>query len=180
MVLAAAAIAFVVAPVVEATPIAYNFTVNVASGPLSGTTENGSFSFDSGSIVDGTFNEATGLLTALDFTFNGTTYNAGTANTGSLQFDSAGNLTGFMFGNDCDAGVCQMVWGSNDWFASSRLNGFWYSTPTSGIPSRGNVTSARAVSASVPVPVPEPDTLSLFGLGALMLGLFVGLRRRVS
>lgn len=180
LVLVAAAIALVAAPVVEATPLDYNFTVNVTSGALLGTVENGNFSYDSSSIIAGSFNEATGLLTSLDFTFNGTPYHAATANTGALLFDDAGNLSGFAFGNDCDAGDCQVVWNSNDWLVSPGLNGFWYGNPTSGTLSKGNVTYARAVSVPVPVPVPEPDTLSLFGLGTLMLGLFVGRRRRVS
>lgn len=172
----AAAIAFVIAPAVEATPLDYTFTVNVTTGPLAGVTENGSFSYDSGSVVAGTFIDGPGLLTAFDFTFNGTTYNAVTANTGMLKFDSTGELVAFRFGTDCDVqGTCHVVWGSSNWIINSGVFGFGYSTPASGSYSRGTVSFARAV----PTPVPEPDSLSLFGVGVLMLGLFAGWRRRV-
>lgn len=171
----AAAMAFVVAPAVEATPMDYTFTVNVTSGPLSGVTENGSFSYDSGSVVAGTSIDGPGLLTAFDFNFNGTSYNAGTANTGTLKFDSTGNLVSFIFGTDCDVrGTCYVPWGSNNWTISSVF-GFGYSIPASGVYSRGTVNFARAVPASVP----EPGSLGLFGVGVLMLGLFARQRRRV-
>jgi len=44
----------------------------------------------------------TGL--ALPVSVNGTVWNAGTANTGWLDFDGIGNLTSFNFGNKCNAG----------------------------------------------------------------------------
>jgi hypothetical protein len=172
----AATIAFVMAPAVEATPLGYTFTVNVTTGPLAGVIETGSFSYDSGSVVAGTFIDGPGLLTAFDFTFNGTTYNAAAANTGMLKFDSTGDLTGFRFGTDCDVqGTCYVVWGSDNWIINSGVFGFGYSTPASGLYSRGTVSFTRAA----PAPVPEPDSLSLFGAGVLMLGLVASWRRRV-
>jgi len=102
-------VAFVAAPRAEASVVTYDFTVNVTSGPLSGTSENGSFSCDSSSITPGKINNATDLLTALNFTSNGITYNATTANPGSLGFDSTGALTSLVFGTSCTAGACGII-----------------------------------------------------------------------
>lgn len=181
--LAAIALTVFVAPAADATPISYNFTVDVISGPLSGTSSTGTFSYDNSSVVSGGSNQQLGLLTALDFTFNGTTYNAGNANTGWLAFDSAGNLTAFVFGNSCSVydpsqpENCGVIAGTDQWFVFPGLDGFGYTTLTTNDFFTGNVTYARAAS----LPVLEPDALGLFGFGAFMIiGLSAGRRRRVS
>ena len=173
LVFTAIAVAVFVAPAAEATPINYNFKVDVTAGPLAGTTDNGSFSYDSSSVTPGTYNSAVGLLTALDFTFNGTTYNAGTANTGWLGFGPTGNLTSFAFGTNCSSGFCSVADDTDQWFAGPGV--FVYSTLTANGGFRGNVTYALAGS----LPVPEPGALGMFGLGTLAIGLLVGLRRRM-
>jgi hypothetical protein len=173
LVLALAAAAAVVAPAAMATPITYNFTVNVNQGPLAGAVENGSLSYDSSSVVPGRWNNATGLLTALAFTFNGTAYNAGTANTGSLGFDGSGALTYFVFGNNCFTGSCAVTPGTNQWWVSPGTGGtagFVYSLPGLGN-FEGNVSYALAS-------VPEPGALGLFGFGLLLLGVVA--RRRLT
>jgi len=166
----AAAVAF--APAAMATPITYNFTVSVITGPLAGATDHGTFSYDSSSITPGTYNYAAGLLTALDFTFDGTTWNAGTANTGGLGFDGAGNLISFYFGNNCEAGSCTVSPGTNEWWVSRGASGFTYSTPGFNSNGYGDVSFALAN-------VPEPGTLGLFGFGLLLL-LGVAARRRLQ
>lgn len=171
LVFTAIAVAVFVAPAAEATPINYNFKVDVTSGPLAGTTDNGSFSYDSSSVIPGGNNNPVGLLTALNFTFNGISYNAGTANTGWLGFGPTGDLTNFIFGTNCAAYSCSVTWGTNQWWASPGSSGFGYSTSTSNQFSNGNVIYALAV--------PEPGALGMFGLGTLAIGLFVGLRRRM-
>jgi hypothetical protein len=169
--LTAAAVAF--APAAMATPVNYKFTVDVTSGPLTGTTDHGTFSYDSSSIVPGGFNSATGLLTALAFTFNGTTWNAGTANTGVLGFDGAGNLSAFAFGNNCVAGNCTVTGGTNQWFAVPGSGNFAYGTPGSNDLGFGDVSFTLAN-------VPEPGSLGLFGFGLLLLGGVAWRRRRVT
>jgi len=166
--LTAAAVAF--APAAVATPVNYKFTVDVTSGPLVGT-YNGTFSYDRSSVVVGGYNLAPGLLTALDFTFNGTTWNAGTANAGDLAFDSNGALDGFLFGNSCFAGACSL--GSNGWVAAaSPGSGSFFIYSISGvIQDFSDMTFAAAA-------VPEPGSLSLFGFGVLLLG--IAARRRLK
>ena len=68
----------------NAIPINYSFSVMATAGPLDGVTENGTFSYDSSSIVPGGININTGQRTALSFTWNAITYNQTTANTGAL------------------------------------------------------------------------------------------------
>lgn len=169
---AIAVLGILFAAAANATPVNYDFTVTATSGPLDGTVSHGTFSFDSSSVTPGTWNRATGLLTAFDFTWNGTTYNAATANTGTLSFDGAGHLTDFMFGTHCSAGECSFAIAPETWFAWS--DAFFYSLPT-GASGGGSVTFSPAATS-----VPEPAALGLFGFGALLIGAFVSLRRRMA
>jgi hypothetical protein len=165
----AAAISFV--PAAEANPVDYNFTVKVTSGELMGNTANGSFSYDSSSVVSGGFNSASGLLTAFNFMFNGTTYDASTANTGLLGFDSAGKLTSFFISSSCP--LCAFVPGTDNFTVTPGSMGFLYSTTASTDYGVGDVTYSLAG-----VSVPEPGTFGLFGFGLLLLG-GVAMRRRL-
>jgi hypothetical protein len=167
--LAAAAVSFV--PAAEATPVNYNFVVNVTSGPFTGDFQNGSFSYDSGSVVAGGSNSASGLLTAFNFTFNGTTYDASTANTGLLKFDATGKLTSFLISSSCP--VCAFSAGTDNFTLYPGSLGFLYSTATSADYGVGDVTYSLAG-----VSVPEPGTLGLFGFGLMLLG-GVAMRRRL-
>ncbi|MGH8161333.1 MAG: PEP-CTERM sorting domain-containing protein [Gammaproteobacteria bacterium] len=168
LVAAVATLAF--APSAQATPVNYDFTVNVTSGPLSGAAEHGSFAYDSSSITPSSRNNAAGLLTMLDFTFNGITYTAATANTGWLEFNAGSDLISFAFGTDCASGNCVVNQSTDEWWAVPGH--FSYSTSTFDGFGSGNVTFALA-----PVGVPEPGTLGLFGFGSLALGV-AGWRRR--
>lgn len=168
---AVAAISFV--PAAEATPITYNFAVQVTSGPLSGNAQSGSFSYDSSSIVSGGgYNSNSGLLTAFNFNFNGIAYDASTANTGLLGFNPDGKLSSFYISSNCP--LCTFV-PDTDNFTLTALspNGFFYSTASPVGFGYGEVTSSPAG-----VPVPEPGTLGLFGFGLLLLG-GVAARRRL-
>ena len=110
------ALALTLVPDAMAAPFSYVFSVTATSGPLSGTTAAGTFSYDSSSIVLGGSNNNIGLLTALNFIWDGITYNQATANTGLLGFDGAGTLTGIAFGNNCPAGVCTAVFAQQQWY----------------------------------------------------------------
>lgn len=180
--LAALTVAIFAAPAAQATPVTHNFSVTMQDdpflfGPAAGTTTNGSFTYDSSSVTPGAGNHAIGLLTALDFTFNGITYNASTANTGFLQFDDAGNLEGFAIGTNCDTVSCTVSPHTDGWLGDAFT--FLYSTSTSDYAYQGFLTFAFAP-YSPPTSVPEPGTLGLFGLGGLMMGLVVGTRRRIG
>ena len=143
--------------------IMYDFRVDATSGVLSGDTASGNFTFDSGTIPSGGGTAgATNLLTALSFRWDGITYNASTANTGWLTFNSKGHLTFFSFGNDCIALACTVNSPSTDWLASPGAVGFVYSD--------GGPLGFGKVSYSLVTSVPEPSTTSLFAL-ALVLGV---------
>jgi hypothetical protein len=116
---AAAGLALTIAvmPTAEASPITYAFSVTATSGPLNGTTASGTFTYDTSSIVLGGTNNATGLLTDLDFTWNGIAYTETTANTGFLAFDTTGTLTDYIFGSTCGPGICITSLGQEHWNA---------------------------------------------------------------
>jgi hypothetical protein len=160
--LAAVALLFWVSAA-NASPITYNFTAAATSGPLSGTVEHGTFSYDSSSIIPGGMNAAVGLLTSLSFTWNGISYDQTTANTGDLHFDANTHLTQALFGTDCSAGGnCQLVGGNDSWFGIT--GGFFtYSVPN-GL-GGGSFTAVLAIST------PEPTTLALLGLGSVLVGI---------
>ena len=155
----------------------YDFTVDGGStGPLAGVTSSGYFSFDeiiipsSGGVLG-----ATGLLTALDFTWDSVAYTQSTANTGRLSFDAAGNLVPqFVFGTNCSAGACTVVSGFQQWYLNSvtvmdgtTLRQFIYARPTApGDLFFGTFTYSLRHSS-----VPEPGSLALLGLGLAGLGL---------
>lgn len=160
----------------NATPVTYEFTVTATKGPLSGTISHGTFSYDSDSVTPGTYNLAVNLLTTLDFIWNGITYNAATTNTGSLLFDEAGKLDGFLIGNNCFSGGCSVFWNSDGWLANGEQGSFIYSTPGVGVWLDGHVTFSPA-SVSVPEPA---DLLGLFGFGMLLIGALAGMRRRAG
>src|SRR6185436_7601697 len=105
-------------PEARASTIIYSFSVIATDGPLNGTTASGTFSFDSSSVVPGGINSATGLLTSLDFTWNGITYNQTTANTGALAFSPSGALIEIVFGSFCFPSICLPKNGQESWGGS--------------------------------------------------------------
>jgi hypothetical protein len=148
----------------DAAPLNHAFSVTATSGPLAGVTASGTFSYDSSTVVPGGENLHTGLLTALDFTWNGILYDETTANTGGLFFDAAGDLIRALFGTNCSTGLCSVFFGMEEW-AVSAPGPFAYAMPGS--------TSVFDGTARL---VPEPSALSLLGIAVAGLVLLQGRR----
>lgn len=155
-----AAFAFwAISGVAQAGILTYDFSVTATSGPLTGTSANGLFSFDDAVVPAGTNHHATGLLTALDFTWHGIQYTSATANTGAIDRAANGDLTFVMFGNNCFPGTCAVSANAEQWvFRGGQLNDFAYSDTTA----IGFGTSTVSLHVAS---VPEPSTFALFGLG---------------
>jgi hypothetical protein len=152
----------------NAFPITYAFSVTATNGPLTGATENGTFAYDSSSVIPGGTNILPRLLTNLEFTWNGISYDQTTANTGALEFNLDGSLSGIIFGTNCGfkPGGCLIVIGANSWVTVVENNltfgEFDYSTPTSSDFFQGTATA-------VLTSVPEPPTLALLAVGIVGL-----------
>ena len=151
---------------VQAATITYDFIVDGGDiGPLAGVTVSGFFSFDDSLVPagGGDVNEA-GLLSELEFTWNGISYDETTANTGSLTFDATGALTSGVFGSDCEAGSCSAsINDPNSWFLGLG-DEIGYDVGDERLFFGPTTFSLRAV--------PEPGTLTLLSLGLLGLAVW--------
>ena len=177
----------------QATPLTYDFTVTIppgsAFGPLAGVVAPGTLSFDNSLIPASGFGSVggPGLLSDLSFSWNGITYDETTANTGGLGFGGfpflgaaqPGELTSFVFGNDCDnpmmPGTCLVLSHTNDWRASMGVSvdpdshvvsfdsSFVYAVPE--LPGQFGASNVDALGPIQIAPVPEPPTLLLLMAG---------------
>ena len=146
--------------------VTYPFTVVATSGPLTGDTANGSFTYDSRIVPSGGgLVGAVGLLTNLNFTWDGIAYNASTANTGAMVFDSSGTLTIGLFGNNCFADQCAVNVGAEEWYINTGALTIDYALAAGGF-GEGTVTLGSPTTMAVP----EPDTLALLALGLASAG----------
>jgi len=194
------------APAAWATSRTYDFTVTLPnfpdSGPLAGTVAAGSLSFDESLIPVSGFGSVNGpgLLTHFSFSWNGIAYDETTANTGSLGFGGwpflgvakPGELTSYVFGNDCQnpqmPGTCLVLSNTNDWRASQGVSidpdshvvtfesRFFYAFPGVVPGQFGIGPTSNAPNGPIRValiPVPSSYGLFLPGLGLL---LFMGWR----
>jgi hypothetical protein len=154
----------------RATIIEYGFQVTETSGPFDGQTQSGTFGIDAKYKAPDQMDFAGGLLSNLAFTFDGVTYDAATANTGAIAFDSDGNLSLFNFGTGCnERGACGLLTEPDtiSWIVSATGEGqgnFYYAVgPT--IDDLGDGLLAFAPLQSVP----EPSSLALFASACLGL-----------
>jgi hypothetical protein len=170
-------------PRASASPISYQFTVTASTGPLTGVTSVGTFTFDSSIVpVGGGLVDIAGLLSQLSFTWGGMTFSAATANTGELQFNSSGIVVGALFGTSCGPSGfgCGVTAGTHDWEfflnPAPGNRGFDYAIPADPL---NTFFQLGGVTLTGPLPVPTPGTLPLLSAALGALGLIAwGLRPR--
>ena len=101
--------------VAHAATISYAFTVTLNEGTRVGEVLSGSVSLDDRGLPRGAGISRRGLLTELDFAYGGRRFNAGSANTGYLEFAPDGALRALSFGTQCFDGGCSAS-NRGDWF----------------------------------------------------------------
>lgn len=112
-----AAVIMVVSATSRAEVLTWDFSVLVTAGPGTGTTLSGAVSVDATGLPVGQGISQVGLLTDLEFAFDGTTFDETTANTGYLEFNPDGSLKVLSFGTDCGPGYCGSgPNGTTNWF----------------------------------------------------------------
>jgi len=151
----------------DATPITYEFTVAATEGALAGTQATGRFTFDSTSLSPPPGGSITGvgLVTHLDFAWNGHAYDESALTTDYLNTDVLGHFERVLFGTNCWANgsstVCQAGPPHESWFVALVV-GTWrgdFGYYAEGAPTAylGDVVEFHQVSDTIP----EPASLSL-------------------
>jgi hypothetical protein len=163
----------IVIPSAEATTITHAFSVTATEGPLQGVTAVGTFTYDSSSVLPGGGTFSTEVFTALNFTWDGITYNEDTAHPAILQWDQSGVLIGALFGSSCIEAQCRFF--QKDWAVSlpsqpwnPGIRTFFYTTTTGGTVGfyRGDLNLLTQV--------PESSTLFLLSIGAVLGSIMTG------
>lgn len=152
--------------------VAYDFTVTANSGPLNGTSASGSLAFDSALIPAGGGSlSAIGLLSDLDFTWNGITYDETTANTGGLEWDPAGQLIFLAIGSNHIPGSVLIVAGTSDWGVAGAPSALTFAYATPEIDSDVFYGTGTFEPAQGTPAIPEPLTagLAVFALTSAAL-----------
>jgi hypothetical protein len=151
--------------IAEATLITRQFEFSSTAGPLVFGPNIGSLTYDDSIIpIGGGALNAINLLTDLDVSFAGYSFDETTANTGWLVFDSGGDLLEAHFGNNCGPGYCVIYFGQPQWWIRVGEppyveNDFTYSG-FDGVNDTFYSTNANRL-----LPIPSPSTLLLFGAG---------------
>jgi hypothetical protein len=147
----------------QAEPVTYSFSAIALEGPLAGGVETGLFTFEESIIpVGGGLVEAVGLLTDLDFRWNGITYDETNANTGTLIFEPNGELRLALFGSDCSPS-CFLLSNTNGFIFGAgvgRPGEFSYTVAGFNLVYHANISRITGLGP----PVPEPATAALVAL----------------
>ena len=176
--LLAALVPLAFSPGAHAALNAVDFTVSWSAGVDAGTQSVGSFAYDDAIVpLGGGIIAGADLFSDFDFSFRGVQYDAGALQLVYLNFDAAGALRLFFFGNHCDAvlqfcGVSPYDGDTAKWWvfksqlshraagwAPSTLDGAWEI-------SLGTVDASPWAS---PIPEPQTNALLLGGLAAVAL-----------
>lgn len=160
----------------QAVPVAYGSSITWQTGLLAGTVSQGSFAYDSTLAATSATVWGPGMLTRLDFTLRGTTYDAMTANTGVVMFDAQGGLAAITFGSHCESVSCSVSAGKEDewwfnWQATAGRAAFTGDAP-------GGLSTSHDLNLAPLASVPEPAGWVLMAAG--LAALAGAIRRRTG
>ncbi len=159
--------------IVNASILAYNFTVDVNNGPLAGVIAHGSFTMsgDLSPPEGGDFLYSNDLLLSFEFEWNGILYDITNANNAGLRFSSEGEYELMAFGNNCAGSFCGFTSGVDHWsivIGFEDLAGAMNYT----LPGTTDFFSTPVIFTQVPIPPP------FWLLGTAMIGMIRFSRQR--
>jgi len=155
--------------------VAFVFTLDWQSGPLVGSTSQGTLSFDESLVAPDAQYPGTSSLSSFSVNVGNRSYGAADVTVGYLSFDANSAVRLLMVGTDCGPGFCLAAHDPASLYivydSQSQLDRFF---AVAGPP---DTSQSYGTGEFQPAAVPEPSTLMLLMSG---LGLLAARRRFTS